>query len=349
MPEETKKNYLDIVQIYRGIAALMVVLHHAVGSLHYYHNIDYKLLNLIGKIGKLGVDFFFILSGFIISYAVYYKYNNPNYFKNYLLNRIIRVYVPYLPIGIAMYLSYVFLPGFSNSNREISLVTSLTLFPNGNPALSVAWTLTFELCFYILFSIYIYSKKVWNAFVVFWIVLIILFNYSSLFSFSFLNYPIFKVLFSTYCIEFIVGYSLSLIILHDIKINLQKQLLVLLLVILLCFFSTHFFNKTFYFLENFLWTIFIFFSLCMTITQNGQKQFNNSIMMYIGNTSYSIYLIHNPLQMLIIRFYPKITSLLNVILSLSLVLFLSILMGSFYYHIFEKKCIGFVKNKLIKT
>ena len=140
MEEQSKNKYLDILQIFRGFAALMVVIHHAVNSLKYYHKIDYPWLNYIGKFGKLGVDFFFILSGFIISYAAYHKYNHPNSFKNYIKNRIIRVYIPYLPIGITMYLLYFFFPGFSNGNREISMFTSLTLFPKGNPALSVAWT-----------------------------------------------------------------------------------------------------------------------------------------------------------------------------------------------------------------
>jgi exopolysaccharide production protein ExoZ len=70
---ESKNRYLNSLQIFRGIAALMVVVHHTVGSLKYYHNIKNSFLDGIGMFGKFGVDFFFILSGFIISYSVYYK------------------------------------------------------------------------------------------------------------------------------------------------------------------------------------------------------------------------------------------------------------------------------------
>ena len=144
MSSNTKSQYLDVLQIFRGISALMVVLHHSIGSLRYYHKINYPFLDFIGRIGKFGVDFFFVLSGFIITYSAFYKYNEPDSFRNYVKNRLLRVYVPYLPIGIFMLLLYTLLPSFSNGNRDISSFASLTLIPNGRPALSVAWTLSCE-------------------------------------------------------------------------------------------------------------------------------------------------------------------------------------------------------------
>lgn len=349
MQAESKNRYLDVLQIFRGIAALMVVVHHAVGSLHYYHKIDYTLLNLLGKFGKLGVDFFFVLSGFIISYSAYYKYNEPDSFKKYVQHRIIRVYVPYLPIGILMYALYTYLPGFSNGNREISLLTSLTLFPKGNPALSVAWTLTFELCFYLLFSISFYSKKLWNLFMVVWTALILLCNYSPLQNSPILRYPIFRVFFSTYNIEFLIGYVLSLIIIYQIKISTKQKVLGLFSLLLLYFFPTFFSTGTPDFYLNFLFAMAVFFILYTAITTFNYKIPKTALMMDVGNASYSIYLIHNPLQMMVLRLYPKINSAPNLILSLVLVLFLSSLFGYLYYLIFEKKCMEFVKSKLKKT
>ena len=346
MEEQSKKRYLDILQIFRGIAALMVVIHHAVGSLKYYHKVDYMILNTVGKFGILGVDFFFILSGFIISYAAYYKYENPNSFKNYVQNRLIRVYVPYLPVGLLMFLLYTSFPGLSNGSREISLIASLTLYPHGNPALSVAWTLTFELCFYLLFSISFYSRKIWNYFVVLWSVLILIFNYSPLHNLQINQYALFRVFFSTYNIEFIIGYLLSLMIIHKIKISL-KQISLGLISLVLLFASPFFISmKTTDFYLNYLFACALFFILYATINNYNKKINKNSIMMYIGNASYSIYLIHNPLQMIIIRLYPKINSIINSILSLIVVLFLSSILGYLYYLIFEKKCIIFIKSKI---
>lgn len=159
MNDESKSNYLDILQILRGIAALMIVFHHTIGSIKFYYKTEIPFFNFLALIGKFGVDFFFVLSGFIILYTAFYKYNKPNSFANYIKNRLIRIYVPYLPIGVLMFVFYAVFPDFSNSDRDISALTSLTLLPNGNPALSVAWSLSFELCFYLLFSISFFQEK----------------------------------------------------------------------------------------------------------------------------------------------------------------------------------------------
>lgn len=344
---ESKNRYLNSLQIFRGIAALMVVVHHTVGSLKYYHNINNSFLDGIGMFGKFGVDFFFILSGFIISYSVYYKYSEPESFKKYIKNRIIRIYIPYLPIGILMYFLYNYFPGFSNGSREISLLTSLTLFPDGKPALSVAWTLTFELFFYVVFSISFYSKKVWNYFILFWIIIILTFNYTSLATLSINSNPVFNVVKSTYNIEFILGYLLSLLIIRQIKISKKTitfGLLFLTIIIGIKCITNQ--NTPFYF--NYLFSGIAFIVLYLVINNYKPKINNNSILMSIGNASYSIYLIHNPLQMLILRLYPKINSITNAIISVVIVLFLSSLFGYIYYLLFEKKCMNFIKSKIIQ-
>ena len=75
---------------------------------------------------------------------------------DYFHARLIRIYVPYLPVGIGMYLVDMLLPGLSESDRSPGLLTSFTLLPsNSPPALSVAWTLVHELIFYGLFLILI--------------------------------------------------------------------------------------------------------------------------------------------------------------------------------------------------
>ena len=71
--------------------------------------------------------------------------------------------------------------------------------------------------------------------------------------------------------------------------------------------------------------------------------------MLIGNATYSSYLVHNPLQMILYRIYPKINSITSLLFSLLLaLLLLSSIGGYIYYLIFEKKLIHWVKLKLIK-
>ena len=57
--KSSKVKYLDSLQIYRGLAALFVVIHHNAASIRYYHNFDSSILNFARQIGKYGVDFIF--------------------------------------------------------------------------------------------------------------------------------------------------------------------------------------------------------------------------------------------------------------------------------------------------
>ncbi|TBX66365.1 acyltransferase [Flavobacterium silvisoli] len=341
----TKSQYLDVLQIFRGIAALMVVVHHSVGSLKFYHKIDSPLLSFIGAVGKYGVDFFFVLSGFIIVYTAHFKYNDPNAFRDYVKNRLIRIYVPYLPIGVFMLLLYTVIPSFSNGSRDLSVLTSLTLIPHGNPALSVAWTLSFELCFYLLFSVSFFSRKIWNYLVLVWVVSVLLFNYTSLHSLTFLNNPFIQVLLSPYNIEFVLGYLLALIIIKGIKINKLLGLLFVFFAFAVFGYLKFYNLQVFSFSINLVFAAAVFGMIYIAIVYFNKKINKKALMMMIGNATYSIYLIHNPLQMIVLRFYPKITTSVSLILALFLVLFLSSLMGYCYYLVFEKRAINFVKSK----
>jgi peptidoglycan/LPS O-acetylase OafA/YrhL len=116
METKSKAHYFDQIQVLRGVAAIMVVFHHSIGSLKYYHQISNPFLDLIGFVGRFGVDFFFVLSGFIITISANGKYGTSNSLKNYIINRVIRIYIPYLPIGIVMFLLCHFLSQYSNGN-----------------------------------------------------------------------------------------------------------------------------------------------------------------------------------------------------------------------------------------
>jgi exopolysaccharide production protein ExoZ len=344
MKTNSKTLYFDQIQVLRGVAALLVVLHHSIGSLKYYHHYNNYFLDLIGSIGKLGVDFFFILSGFIISFSAIEKYNSKNALKNYFLNRIIRIYIPYLPIGIVMLLLYFFLPHFSNGNRSISILTSLTLIPDGRPALSVAWTLTYEVFFYVVFCISFISKKAWNCFLFFWFLFIIYFNYIQVLP-SFFQNAFSRIFLSTYNIEFILGYLLACLVTSNFKI--KSSFLWFGLVILFPLFIIVKSNKLrfFYFDINLIFCCTSFIIIYLAILHN-KKINKKSLLMIIGNATYSIYLVHNPLQMIVLRFLPKIDALISSLVALLIVILLSISVGYVYSFIFEKKGISVIRKML---
>jgi peptidoglycan/LPS O-acetylase OafA/YrhL len=348
MNNNPKSEYLDVLQLFRGIAAMMVVLHHTISSIRYYHKIDNPFLDYIGYLGKFGVDFFFVLSGFIITYSAINKYDKPKAFSHYITNRLLRIYVPYLPIGIFMLVIYTLLPSFSNSNRDISLLTSLTLIPDGNPALSVAWTLSYELFFYLLFSISFFSKKVWNYFVLCWFLSIIICTYLPLIASQVPENLSLKMLLSPYNIDFIVGFILAKLVLKKVQPNTTLTYSVIVLTIILFFCCTFNHLKLFVFDVNLLFAIIAFLSIFIAINIGNLTLNKTSIAMLVGNATYSIYLTHNFLQMILIRLFPKMTSILNVCIALIIVVVLTSSIGYGYYLIFEKKVLNSIKMKLVK-
>lgn len=149
---------LQWLETMRGLAACWVLAYHANESVIVF-------ISPLGgqgawvKNGSLGVDFFFVLSGFIIAYSCHRILESGRGFADYAKARLIRIYVPYLPAGIGILLLYALFPDLSASGRTPGLFTSLTLLPSYHqPALGVAWTLTHEIIFYAFFSLIFFSR-----------------------------------------------------------------------------------------------------------------------------------------------------------------------------------------------
>ena len=120
--------------------------------------------------GFMGVDFFFVLSGFIILHAHGGDPPGAAAARAYAWKRVTRIYVPYLPVALALIGLYLALPGLSARTREWSLLTSLTLVPTGAPpALAAAWTLEHEMMFYVLFLAFFLARRAFPALIALWV------------------------------------------------------------------------------------------------------------------------------------------------------------------------------------
>lgn len=164
---------LTVLQAGRAVAALAVVgFHSAIATRDFGQGLPDSVFQL-SRYGTFGVDFFFVLSGFIILHAHSRDPRGGDAARSYAWKRIVRIYVPYLPVSLGLIGLYLTLPQLSGSPREWSLLTSLTLIPTGSPpALAAAWTLIHEMMFYSLFLLsYAIRNFVWL--VVGWVVLIL--------------------------------------------------------------------------------------------------------------------------------------------------------------------------------
>lgn len=337
-----KKQYFDILQIYRGIASLLVVIHHTYASFAHYHHLDNDLLKFLAGVGKLGVDFFFVLSGFIIAYTTYQYRDNKSYLRKYIFNRVIRIYIPYLPIGIAMLLLYYLFPSVSNSDRSVSLLTSLFLIPHGNPALSVAWTLVFEMFFYIIYSLNFFSRKLWYAILIFWIsgiVGVAVLQVSPTNAFL-------KIIFNLYNLEFILGVFVAYLVRNHIFTRLDKWRLVIPAAVFLIFLLMKYYDVSLFpFSQNLIFALAAAGFVWVGTVAFTKKINEKNIWMMLGNSSYSLYLLHNPLQSFLVRLVPSVNGQMMIMMEFLAVVFLCCVISYVYYLIFEKHLMNFVKKK----
>lgn len=160
----------------RGIAILFVV------SFHYINNqlVDRtdSLSKAIAKatsFGWVGVDLFFVLSGFLIGSILIANKSSENYFKTFYVRRLVRI-VPNYFLLLIVFVAIWNLPYFASNyflagQQEIPLWSYFLMVHNfymasfhslGNDALSITWSIGIEEQFYIIFPfIVFFAKRSW--------------------------------------------------------------------------------------------------------------------------------------------------------------------------------------------
>lgn len=158
------------LQACRAAAALLVVLFHTtVGIFALPKYFDSKPFGDLFNFGAAGVDFFFVLSGFIITHVHCPDLGRPERLRAYLVKRLTRIYPAYWVLMAALIPVFFLAPQFGTGReRQLDvIVCSLALVPHPHPRgpiLSVAWSLVYEVFFYGLFATLIASRR-WGAIV----------------------------------------------------------------------------------------------------------------------------------------------------------------------------------------
>ncbi|HTJ11216.1 MAG TPA: acyltransferase [Dinghuibacter sp.] len=323
--------FLPALQILRGFAALMVVFHHMWHQVSFFFSVDSTFLDGVAAAGKTGVDFFFVLSGFIICHAHMDKRGEPSAIREYALGRVLRIYLPYLPIGIGMLAAYHMYPGLSDANRDVSVLKSLTLLPGpGNPALSVAWTLVFEMFFYAVFVLFFMTRRWFGWIMGIWALLIVT---------GWGKNPFF---FSTYNLEFMLGICGAFAYAGRLPVKRGVLAVVLLLVAVGLYWCPSI-------LDDKLMRGAFFLSLLLLAADSPLNRIApRNILMVIGNASYSIYLIHDPEISCWIRILPKHNGTAYISFICLLVSLSVCVTGILYSRVFEQSLLKRVKS-LIRT
>jgi peptidoglycan/LPS O-acetylase OafA/YrhL len=150
---------LDQLQVLRFIAAFAVVLFHMFQSFH----ADFGAERNYFKIGAMGVDLFFVLSGFVITYSARPE-AGPAYF---MMRRIARIVPLYWTLTFLVAAITIVAPSVLNSTQFnwANLIRSLFFIPYAKesgaiqPMLFLGWTLNYEMFFYAIFASTLLIKR----------------------------------------------------------------------------------------------------------------------------------------------------------------------------------------------
>lgn len=322
-------NFRDDINILRAISVVSVLFYHA----------EFFLF----KGGWLGVDIFFVISGFLISNIILSKlYNNTFSLKNFYLRRIRRIFPAlYFMLLFTIPISYLLLSPKNTieyinnlkysipflSNIYLAQLDLYTAEPNRFSPLLHTWSLSIEEQFYIVFPIFLIflhrKRMVSPEFIISFLMFLIglnLLDVDTISKFYFFHFRSW---------EFLLG-SLIMIFSQKKNFKLSKNIEIyglILILIPIIFFSdiniTSLYPKI----------------LCLTgvsmILLNDEKNVliqklsNIKFIALLGTCSYSIYLYHQPVyafaRILLRRSFQEITSLyhLGLILFILVVSYLS--------------------------
>ncbi len=296
------KPYIAPLEGWRGIVALFVVSYH---FSKLFFDEDWT------PWGYLGVDFFFILSGFIISRQYEARIATHTIsFRKFAVRRIARLYPLYIiSIGFFLWVDHAVIAPLHKVQTmdfgwgptfvyrvflQLTMLGNLTVMaqPNG-PVWSVSVEWIVNLAFFFI---------VWNLRRIPNIMLMIIIAVSTVYLINLSPHTLQSTSWSAPMIRGIIGFSLGCLIFryHNKLPNLTSQSLHLLekILIVLTAAALWFHDYPFIMSTDYLFQLFIFPSIItISLYRKGwiRLLFSLPLMTYLGRISYSIYLLHYPL------------------------------------------------------
>ncbi len=337
----------------RGIFSLMIVF------LHYKEPLlpEYIYNSFLIRESYTFVDFFFVLSGFVISYN-YHSLGTTEDFWIYLKKRFARLY-PLLVFTVLISLTFIlfttyFFPQLRNNIEPLSVHILKTLdsltFLNSTPLLGsssgtnpASWSISSEMISYIVFglmAVLLVGRKMKIGFSIVLIVLSCVFLYYSGKFFSNGEYGFLRGL-----VGFFSGYLVWNLSRLKFKLNNNLEYLIPVFLALILYRLNAIENTSNEGLIFSMITIPLFFSLsilCLLKTDGLlSKMLDLKPIQFLGKISYSVYLNHSILILVFPRLVFKVFKLRETEFNQILVLIISIgivlLFSSFTYIYVEKK------------
>jgi len=293
-----KKDRIYQIDLFRFVAALSVLLYHYLFRGYAADNLsslDFSEIAGYFQYGYLGVDIFFMISGFVIALSL-----KGRSIKDFAISRITRLYPAYwfcLLFTFTMMLIFG-LPSYPVSFKE--MLVNLTMFQGFvkvKDVDGVYWSLLVELKFYLLIGFYLFVNKFRkisiNHLLYAWLALTVVYSFlSHLFVMKAISF----FLFLNWSSYFIAG-----MILFDVyksNLDLRKSALLLVCCLASCYQAVaridwlegHYHTE---FSPIIICAIVTMFYALMTLVSTGHlRSINSPKLIHLGVLTYPLYLIH---------------------------------------------------------
>ncbi|MCC3410783.1 MAG: acyltransferase [Microcoleus sp. PH2017_29_MFU_D_A] len=343
---------LNLLQVYRGIGALLVVMFH-VNQMSTERLNQVTFFNLF-QAGWSGVDYFFVLSGFIMVYVHRSAIGKKDQLKSFLVKRCVRIYPIYWIITLTVVFFFLLIPGFANA-QDLSLdkiILSLLLIPQyGKPILDVGWTLVYEIYFYVLFSIAIWLKPKQSVPLLSAWLFVTFLHFSKVVTFPDAFFLL-NLVFGNMNLEFVLGGLAAYIVLkYNNKITNYRWILFgianLGYVILGLFVAWG--NIEFDRIKTFavLAAILIVAATSIDLKDSPRLPY---LLIFLGDASYSIFLLHSP----VISATTKIVQKANLgkyfdgFFAPAMVALFAVVVGCIFYSFIEKPLTVYLRKNIVE-
>lgn len=304
----------------RGIAALMVTFFHITCGTDFT-----KTTASYGHLGYLGVEIFFVITGFVLPYSMYRSNFELKNFGVFMLKRIIRIYPAYiLAVGLSVALALV-THRYHISHKALAahlfLLNDILHLTFISP---VFWTLSIEFQFYLLVGL-IYPALTNNKTSIATIAVLSLISY-------FIKSP-------AYIFHWFPYFGMGILIFNKQITKLNRSTFYIITITIISF--------TVFKDDHYKAIAAAFAILFIDLVKMERKHYFNKIMIWLGTISYSLYLTHSDFgRTAIAVFRHKIAHQPPELFLVFIGMIVSIAAGYCYYRLIEKPSVEY--GSLIK-
>lgn len=338
---------IESLQALRGLAAILVMLFHYRFYLRSQVENGTTIWDALFGWGIIGVDIFFIISGFIMVYTTQNYTQSLFSTKRFLINRAIRIFPMYYVGLLITFLLSGAMSTFHYPEKVQNLLSALTFtvyktditphYIDDGGMYNIRWTLNYEVYFYIAFSVCLLVKHRLLALIGFSALMICLIPAIAGFqpTTSIQGYPFHSptlgLLTNPVFLEFIIGAIVGYLYLKLKNITSSTKIQAIASFISLSLFMYviyGIYNESLRAFNTESAIILGIFILFITLADPLLKKYIPHILTYLGDISFSLYLLHGAIGSAVMKRMElfelsNYKGIVTVVIAISLSIFIS--------------------------